>query len=99
MAEMFRYSDFKPRTPNKKGSIDMNTTDYKGYEIEANPDKLRDKEGWAVNFTIWKHHSSSSANKNFPRAEICKTEKEAISKCFEIGKWIIENDFEQIAEL
>lgn len=72
----------------------MDSTHYKGYEINAVPDQLADSEEWTVNIVILKHRSDQVASRQFNASNMFKTRQEAIQHCFNYGQQIIDGKSE-----
>ncbi len=70
----------------------MNKVQYKGYEIHATPQQLRDSGNWNIHLTITKFRGPGVTEKMFTAANTFKTQQEAIEHCINFGKQIIDGN-------
>jgi hypothetical protein len=54
---------------------------YKGYAIQAAPNKLADGT-WDTNFHIGRYTGDAHSSKNFTSASTFQTEEESVRHCF-----------------
>ena len=68
----------------------MDEMPYKGYLIEATPEQLAESGEWAIRVCIWRDRGSHTNEKIYSAGNRFKTEEEAIPRCFEFGKQVID---------
>jgi hypothetical protein len=66
---------------------------YKGYLIQALPQKLAESEKWTTNIHIMKDYGSHVTDKSFSAANQWDSEKEAIECCIDFGMKIVDGKF------
>jgi hypothetical protein len=68
----------------------MKELPYKGYIIEARPEKLIESGRWSTNIVIYSHQDGTMSDELFVAPNTFQTEEEAIEHCFNFGKQIID---------
>jgi hypothetical protein len=68
----------------------MNELFYKGYIIEARPEKLVESGRWTTNIVIYKQQGGGLSDELFVAPNTFQTEEEATEHCFNCGKQIID---------
>ncbi len=63
---------------------------YKGYEIQAVPYHLIDRDGWTIDIYISRHSGSHTRIRKFGNTDTCGTKLEAITRSLEFGERIID---------
>ncbi len=74
--------------------MDADTLFYKGYEIRAVPNQLRDSGEWTVNIQIWRDELSAMNIKPFSATNSFPTREEAVQQCFWFGRKIIDGEID-----
>lgn len=72
----------------------MSELSYKGYIIEARPERLLENRQWSINIPIYKYRGSRLSEKPFVGSKTFQSEEEAIEHCFHFGKQIIDGQIE-----
>lgn len=68
----------------------MNELSYKGYTVEACPEQLAESGRWSTNYVIWENGSDHVEDMPVVGLETFETEQEAIQRCFDLAKQIID---------
>jgi hypothetical protein len=68
----------------------METIEYKGYEIQAVPNRLADTGLWQIAIQILKHRENDTKVRPFSAGDSYKTREEAIRHCYQFGRQIID---------
>jgi hypothetical protein len=68
----------------------MKELSYNDFIIEAMPWQLAESRKWALDIRIWKYSGDQISARHFSSSDFCNTEDEAIAKCFNFGKQIID---------
>ena len=77
----------------------METARYKEFEIQAVPYKLLEPEEWTIKVLIVKHTGDAQVTRPFSASNSFPTEEEAVQRCFEFGKRIIDGEVEGLSVL
>lgn len=67
---------------------------YKGFEIEAVPYQLADSKKWKPHIIIWKHKGHESVFRPVSVSSTYDTKEEALKRCFNFGKKVIDGEIE-----
>ncbi|MCX5818471.1 MAG: HlyU family transcriptional regulator [Deltaproteobacteria bacterium] len=66
---------------------------YKGFIIIPNPEQLTDSGQWTTYIYIQRHWGSGVSDREFHASTTYNNREEAIIRCFEFGKRIIDGTF------
>lgn len=71
---------------------------YKGYVVRPTPKQLAETGEWYVDITIEKHHGDHVNTRPFSAAKpTFKLREEAVMGCYDFGKGIIDNRFDNVS--
>ena len=72
----------------------MDTLDYKGYVIRAQPQPVKDSDDWTVQIHIERKGPAGLKVRQFRANNRIESKEEAIAHCYELGKQIIDGRIE-----
>jgi hypothetical protein len=69
---------------------------YKGYEIVAKPIRVDQATRWRVYIDIYREERGWISTEHFGSVDTYHTEEEAIERCFEFGRQILDGQLPEI---
>ena len=82
----------QPEWSDAQGDHIVKKVRYRGYVIHASPWQLAESEEWTIDLTISKDHGHAHAEKQFSANNTFKSEEEAVNRCIDFGKQIIDGE-------